>query len=484
MPGPLTRARARELAVRVTLGLAAGALFALLAFPLAGLLFSAPPGELLRGLRDPAVGPAAALSVGTTAVSLAFIVAGGTPLAWVLARNAGPRWRALETVVELPAVLPPAVAGVALLLVFGRRGLLGPALSALGIGLPFTAAAVVAAQSFVAAPFYVQAATAAFRRLDRDLVLVARTLGASPVRVFLTVAIPIARPALAGGAALAWARALGEFGATLMFAGNMPGRTQTLPLAIYSALESDLRTAQGLSILLVAAAFALLVAVVPGGGRDRAAGRSGGDGRDALGARGVPGRRSTHRADGAERRRQDVGAVDGVRGPASRAGPPGAERSGPLRRGIEHRPADRAAGHRLPAATVRAVSAPRRAGQRRVRHRWPTDERLARAREALAELEAEALAARRPDQLSGGEAQRVALARAFAARPRALLLDEPLAALDPSVRRNTRRFLADRLRGWSLPTVVVTHDPADAEALNGEVLVLEAGAIVSGARRP
>ncbi len=111
-------------------------------------------------------------------------------------------------------------------------------------------------------------------------------------------------------------------------------------------------------------------------------------------------------------------------------------------------------------------------------------ERLARAREALAELEVEGLAARRPDQLSGGEAQRVALARAFAARPRALLLDEPLAALDASVRRNTRRFLAERLRDWSLPTVVVTHDPADAEALDGEVLVLEAGAIVSGARRP
>jgi molybdate transport system permease protein len=267
VPAPLTEgagAPGRQLAIRGALGLAAGLLFALLAVPLAALLLGAPPGQLLRGLRDPAVLPAAALSLATTTASLALIVAGGTPLAWAIARGTGRRWRAIETLVELPAVLPPAVAGVALLLAFGRRGVLGPALASLGFGLPFTSAAVVLAQSFVAAPFYVQAAVAAFRRLDPDLLFVARTLGAAPPRVFLTVAIPVARPGLAGGAALAWARALGEFGATLMFAGNMPGRTQTLPLAIYTALESDLRTAQSLSILLVAAAFALLVAVRAG----------------------------------------------------------------------------------------------------------------------------------------------------------------------------------------------------------------------------
>ena len=136
----------------------------------------------------------------------------------------------------------------------------------MGIGLPFTRAAVVVAQTFVAAPFYLQAAIAAFRRLDPDL-LVARTLGASPPRVLFTVAIPVSWSALAGGAAMSWARALGEFGATLMFAGNMSGRTQTLPLAIYTALESDLRTAQSLSILLVAIAFALLVAIRAGARR-------------------------------------------------------------------------------------------------------------------------------------------------------------------------------------------------------------------------
>jgi molybdate transport system permease protein len=200
----------------------------------------------------------------TTTASLALVVACGTPLAWVIARRRTRAWRALETALELPVVLPPAVAGVALLLAFGRRGLFGPALAAVGIGLPFTRAAVILAESFVAAPFYLQAAVAAFRRLDPDLVLVARTLGASWPRVFITVAIPLARAGLAGGAAMSWARALGEFGATLMFAGNMEGRTQTLPLAIYAALESDLRTAQSLSIVLVAVAFALLVGIRAG----------------------------------------------------------------------------------------------------------------------------------------------------------------------------------------------------------------------------
>jgi len=182
----------------------------------------------------------------------------------VIARRRARAWRVLETALELPVVLPPAVAGVALLLAFGRRGLLGPALAAAGIGLPFTRAAVVLAESFVAAPFYVQAAIAAFRRIDPDLFLVARTLGASRPRVFFTVAVPLARPGLAGGATMSWARALGEFGATLMFAGNMEGRTQTLPLAIYTALESDVRTAQSLSLVLVAVAFALLLAVRTG----------------------------------------------------------------------------------------------------------------------------------------------------------------------------------------------------------------------------
>jgi molybdate transport system permease protein len=244
-----------------------GVLLLIVVLPIAGLLFTSSPAQLIRGLSDPMVGPAVRLTAFTTTASLILVVSCGTPLAWVIARRRARLWRLLETIIELPVILPPAVAGVALLLAFGRRGLHGPELAAVGIGLPFTRAAVVLAEAFVAAPFYVQAAVAGFRRLDPDLVLVARTLGASWPRVFITVAIPVSWPGLAGGAALSWARALGEFGATLMFAGNLGGRTQTLPLAIYTALESDLQTAQSLSIILVAVAFALLVAIRAGARR-------------------------------------------------------------------------------------------------------------------------------------------------------------------------------------------------------------------------
>ncbi|HEY6477097.1 MAG TPA: ABC transporter permease [Polyangia bacterium] len=268
MTPPAARRRAaRALLWPAAIALLSGLLLLLIALPIAGLLFSASPRQLLGGLADPLVVPALRLSVLTTTVSLLLILACGTPLAWVIAHRSGRTWRFVETILELPVVLPPAVAGVALLLAFGRRGLLGPGLGAAGVGLPFTSAAVVLAQTFVAAPFYLQAAVAAFRRLDPDLVLVARTLGATRPRVLAAVAIPVSWPGLAGGAAMSWARALGEFGATLMFAGNMSGRTQTLPLAIYTALESNLGAAQSLSILLVVVAFALLVAIRAGARR-------------------------------------------------------------------------------------------------------------------------------------------------------------------------------------------------------------------------
>jgi molybdate transport system permease protein len=259
-----SRDAAVGIAWSVAMGTLSGFLLLLVVLPVVGLLFTSSPRELLRGLADPMVGPAVQLTITTTTASLFLVIGCGTPFAWVLAHRHTRPWRIVETIIQLPVVLPPAVAGVALLLAFGRRGLLGPALASAGIGLPFTRAAVILAETFVAAPFYVQAAIAAFRRLDPDLVLVARTLCASRPRVFFTVAIPISRAGLAGGAAMSWARALGEFGATLMFAGNLSGRTQTLPLAIYTALESDLRTAQSLSIVLVVVAFGLLVAIRAG----------------------------------------------------------------------------------------------------------------------------------------------------------------------------------------------------------------------------
>jgi molybdate transport system permease protein len=173
----------------------------------------------------------------------------------------------VETLTQLPIVMPPAVAGLSLLLTFGRRGVVGAVAARLGIELSFSTAAVVLAQVFVAAPLFLQAARAAFITVDRNLLFVGRSLGAGPARLFLRVALPLARPGLVAGAAMSWARALGEFGATLMFAGNLPGRSQTLPLAIYTALESDVAAAQALAVLLVVMALGLLLALRARGAR-------------------------------------------------------------------------------------------------------------------------------------------------------------------------------------------------------------------------
>ncbi|MDD9932320.1 MAG: ABC transporter permease [Myxococcales bacterium] len=236
-----------------------GLLLLLLLLPLLSLGLSAPPGELLAGARHPSFAPAAWLSLRTTLISLGCIVVCGTPIAWWLSRNTGRRARVVELCVDLPIVIPPAVMGVALLQTFGRRGLFGPALESLGIALPFTSAAVVIAQVVVASPFYIQAAANAFRRVDPELLTVARTLGASPAEALLRVGMPAALPGLLTGASLAWARALGEFGATLLFAGNAVGTTQTLPLAIYAALESDVRAALAISLVLAGIGALLLL---------------------------------------------------------------------------------------------------------------------------------------------------------------------------------------------------------------------------------
>ena len=239
-------------------------LVAFLALPFLGLVTTTSWNDFVAGLAHPIVWPALRLSIVTTILSLFVVVLFGTPLAWLLARRRGRFGRLLETAIQLPIVIPPAVAGVALLLAFGRRGLLAGLVYPEGWSFAFTTAAVVMAQVFVSAGFFVQAATSAFRRIDENILLVARTFGASPLRLFLRIGLPLAGPGLVAGAALCWARALGEFGATLMFAGNLAGKTQTLPLAIYTALESDLRAAQALSLVLVAVAFGLLVGVRAG----------------------------------------------------------------------------------------------------------------------------------------------------------------------------------------------------------------------------
>lgn len=230
-----------------------------LLLPVAALLLTLRWTDFEGGLRHPLLLPALRLSLFTTGTSLSLVVVLGSLLAWWIARNPGRPARWLEAVSQLPAVIPPAVAGVGLLLAFGRRGLLGGMLAERGIALAFTTPAVILAEAFVSAPFFVQAAIASFRRVDENLLVVARTLGASPFRAFVRVGLPLASPGLLAGAAMSWARSLGEFGATLLFAGNLTGRTQTLPLAVYAAMESDLRAAQALSLIMVTVAFAVLL---------------------------------------------------------------------------------------------------------------------------------------------------------------------------------------------------------------------------------
>ncbi len=236
-------------------------LVAFLLIPLVALFVTLPMSDFVAGLRHPLVWPALRLSFVTTLITLLIVVVLGTPLAWVLAQSQSRAAQLLETLLQLPIVIPPAVAGVALLLAFGRQGLLASLLYPHGWSLAFTTPAVVMAELFVSAPFFLQAALSAFRRVDPALVLVARSFGATPLSVFWRVALPLALPGVAAGAAMSWARALGEFGATLMFAGNLEGRTQTLPLAVYTALEADLRVAQALSLVLVGVALALLAFV-------------------------------------------------------------------------------------------------------------------------------------------------------------------------------------------------------------------------------
>jgi molybdate transport system permease protein len=229
--------------------------------PCFALLFRVPPGEFLSVLARPESMRAIELSLVTTLAAAALTVALGTPVAYLLARRSFPGKRILESVIDLPMVMPPAVAGIALLIVFGRRGLLGSSLDQMGIQIAFSRAAVVLAQLFVASPFYIKSAVAGFLGVDRELEQSAAIDGASRWKVFWTVTVPLASPALIGGTILTWARALGEFGATIIFAGNFPGRTQTMPLAIYLGFEMDFSVALALSVLLLLVSFVVLVVV-------------------------------------------------------------------------------------------------------------------------------------------------------------------------------------------------------------------------------
>jgi molybdate transport system permease protein len=508
---------------------------AFLVLPLAGVLRATPWRGLPSRLGAHEVRQALGLSLLVSGWALLVAVLLGVPLAWVLARADFPGKALLRSLVLLPMVLPPTVAGVALLQGFGRRGLLGPFLEhRLGIVLPFSTSGAVVAAAFVSLPFLVLSLEGALAGLRPGFEETAASLGASPLRTFATVTVPMIAPALAAGAALCWARALGEFGATITFAGNLPGVTQTLPLKVYLLLEEDPEGATAVSLVLLAVAMAVLFAL---------------RGRWAGGGGGTLDRRGTVPGDGDTRDRR--GTASGDAAPDADANAPG----GPAGTGAGAVPAALARAPHAPAAlapvpllasvrgataveldaapgttiavvgpngagkttllrallglTGRAVAAPLRLGGRNVSalapHRrgiaWvPQDGALfphlsvlgnaayglraqgvprraarAEARAWLDRLGVGHLAARRPDRISGGQAGRVALARALASRPRLLLLDEPLAALDQSARALVRHTLRSHLAGFPGVCLIVTHDPVEAVSLADRVLVLEDG---------
>ncbi|BBN96768.1 NifC-like ABC-type porter [Deinococcus grandis] len=243
-------------------GVLLGALFAaFLLLPTLVLLSRGLGADFWVTLRSPAVLDALRVSLWTTGVTLLVTVVTGTPLAFLLARREFPGRALLDALLDLPVVLPPVVAGLGLLLTFGRGGLLGPGLELAGVSLAFSPAAVVLAQLFTAAPFYLRAAKAGFAAVDRDAEAAALTDGAGRWAAFRFITWPLAFPFLLEGLVLTWARALGEFGATILFAGSLQGRTRTVTLAIYGALDSDLGPALVLSAVMVVVAFSVLLAV-------------------------------------------------------------------------------------------------------------------------------------------------------------------------------------------------------------------------------
>ena len=255
----------KRVAFTAVAGAATVLALAFLCLPIAAIFLRVSPGDLLGRLDDGVVLDALAVTAKTNGIAFALTLLVGTPAAYLIATRRFPGRAFVVTLCELPLVLPPAVAGVGLLAAFGRLGLLGGTLDALGVSVGFTQAAVVLAVVFVAGPFYLRPAIAAFEAVDPTLLAAARTLGAGPGRTFLRVALPLAGGGLGAGAALSLARGLGEFGATIMFAGSLQGVTQTLSLAIYAQFDVDFTQALAMGALLVvvSAAVLLTIKVVP-----------------------------------------------------------------------------------------------------------------------------------------------------------------------------------------------------------------------------
>jgi len=259
----VVRAASRRPLSGTTIGLLLASLpmLAFLIIPIVAMISRVRPEDLAANLANPEVGQAIWLSLTTTAASTTLGLLLGTPLAYLLARRRFRGHALLDTLVDLPMVLPPSVAGIALLLAFGRRGVIGAWLDDAGISIAFTSVAVVLAQTFVAAPFYIKTAVAGFDGVERELEQAAMVDGGGPWQVFTRITLPLCWPVLLGGLVMSWARALGEFGATIIFAGNFPGRTQTMPLAIYLGFELDLSLAITLALILLAVSYLVLFIV-------------------------------------------------------------------------------------------------------------------------------------------------------------------------------------------------------------------------------
>jgi len=257
--GVVSGIRRRGLKVGLAILLIFAAAF--IALPVASLFIKSASGVTLQTLRDPVVIDALTLSLFTATTSVVIVIILGTPLSYLNARFDYPGKEIADSLIELPVVMPPMVGGIALLMAFGRMGVLGQYLHAWGVNIAFTTVAVVVAQIFVSMPFYLRQARISFEDVDLVLENAARTLGASRTQVFFSVTLPIATNGLISGAIMSFARALGEFGATIMFAGNFQGRTQTMPLAIYTAMQGDLSVSLCLALILVAISFAIIATV-------------------------------------------------------------------------------------------------------------------------------------------------------------------------------------------------------------------------------
>ncbi|MFJ6948059.1 ABC transporter permease [Streptomyces wuyuanensis] len=509
-----TRRRAAGPLAPVTLVIPALLAVAFLLLPLIGILVRTQWGELSDHLTAPGTLEAVRLSLLVSFWALGLSLFLGVPLAWLLARVDFPGKAFVRSLVLLPMVLPPTVGGVALLLAFGRRGILGPWLEGtFGITLPFHTSGAVLAATFVAMPFLVISLEGALGGLRPRYEETAASLGASPVRVFFTVTVPMVAPGLIAGAALTWARALGEFGATITFAGNLPGTTQTLPLQVYLLLQDQPEAATSVSLLLLAIAMLVLVALrgrwtgTPVAGQGRAA-RPTDEPEPVPAPASVPEDADARRTSATEgwslhadvtgftRLTLDAepGTTIAVVGPNGagkttllrallglttrahadlRLGDTHVTGQPPHRRRVAWVPQDGALFPHMTALAntaygLRARGVPR-AEARRVARGW------------LDRLGVGHLAHRRPTQVSGGQAQRVALARALAVHPRLLLLDEPLAALDQTTRARVRHTLRRHLDGFGGVCLIVTHDPVEAVALADRVLVLDDGRAIQDA---